>query len=105
MGLLPDTQNYGLRRRRECRERFPRNRLQKKSRISDPGMHHVMCVRHVPWCMLGSLTRGDRKNVPGIPGTCALPDFTYSPQEAHENGIKKLDQDYFAKYEYHTTVF
>ena len=26
MGLLPDTQNYGLRMRRECRERFPRHR-------------------------------------------------------------------------------
>ena len=23
MGLLPDTQNFGLRMRRECRERFP----------------------------------------------------------------------------------
>ena len=27
MGLLPDTRNYGLRMRRECRERFPRHRL------------------------------------------------------------------------------
>ena len=26
MGLLPDTQNYGLRMRREYRERFPRHR-------------------------------------------------------------------------------
>ena len=26
MGLLPDTWNYGLRMRRECRERFPRHR-------------------------------------------------------------------------------
>ena len=26
MGLLPDTQNFGLRMRRECRERFPRLR-------------------------------------------------------------------------------
>ena len=26
MGLLPDTQNCGLRMRRECRERFPRHR-------------------------------------------------------------------------------
>ena len=25
MGLLPDTQNCGLRMRRECRERFPRH--------------------------------------------------------------------------------
>ena len=26
MGLLPDTENCGLRMRRECRERFPRYR-------------------------------------------------------------------------------
>ena len=26
MGLLPDTQNCGLRMRRECRERFPLHR-------------------------------------------------------------------------------
>ena len=25
-------------------------------RVSDPGMHHGMCVTHVPWCMPGSLT-------------------------------------------------
>ena len=30
MGLLPDTQNYELRMRQECRERFPRHRLQGK---------------------------------------------------------------------------
>ena len=24
--------------------------------VSDPGMHHGMCVMHVPWCMPGSLT-------------------------------------------------
>ena len=27
-------------------------------RVSDPDMHHGTCVRHVPWCMPGSLTRG-----------------------------------------------
>ena len=27
-------------------------------RVSDPYMHHGMCVTHVPWCMLGSLTTG-----------------------------------------------
>ena len=43
-GLLPDTQNCGLRMRRECRERFPR-------RHGDPDMHQGMCVTHVPWCM------------------------------------------------------
>ena len=40
MGLLPDTQTYGLRMRRECRECFP---------------HHL---KHVPWCMPGSLISG-----------------------------------------------
>ena len=30
MDLLPDTQNCGLRMRRECRERFPCHRLQRK---------------------------------------------------------------------------
>ena len=39
MGLLPYTQNGGLRMRREYRERFPRHRLQRKLLVSDPGMH------------------------------------------------------------------
>ena len=58
--------------RRECRERFPRHRLQRKLLVSDPGMHHGTCVMHVPWCMSWSLTRGGRENVPGIPGACAI---------------------------------
>ena len=40
VGLLPDTQNCGLRMRRECREHFLRHRLQRKPLFSDPGMHH-----------------------------------------------------------------
>ena len=68
---------YGLRMRRECRERFPRHRLRRKPIVSDPGVHHGTCVTHVPWCMSESLTRGGRKNVPGIPGTCATHNFTY----------------------------
>ena len=27
-------------------------------RVSDPDMHHGMCMTHVPWCMPGSLTSG-----------------------------------------------
>ena len=27
-------------------------------RVSNPDMHHGMCVTHVPWCMSGSLTSG-----------------------------------------------
>ena len=77
MGLLPDTQNCGLRMRRECRERFPRNRLQRKPQVSDPGMHHGTSVTHVPWCMSGLLTSNSGENVPGIPGACATRNFTY----------------------------
>ena len=51
MGLLADTQNCGLRMRRECRERFPHHRLQRKLLVSGPGMHHGTCdaraVMHV----------------------------------------------------------
>ena len=42
-----------------------------------PGMHHGTCVPHVPWCMSGSLTRGDGENVPGITSACATRNFTY----------------------------
>ena len=63
--------------RPECRERFPRHRLQRQPLVGDPGMHHGMCVTHVPWCMSGSLTRGCGENVLGIPGVCATRKFTY----------------------------
>ena len=77
MSLLPDTWNCGLRMRRECRERFPRHRLRRKSLVSDPGMHHGTYVPHVPWCMSGSLTCYGGGNVPDIPGACATRNFTY----------------------------
>ena len=77
MGLLPDTLNWGLRMRRECRERFPRHRLQSKPLVSDPSMHHGTCVTHVPWCMSGSLTSGGGENAPGIPSACATRNFAY----------------------------
>ena len=35
---------WGLRMRREYRERFPRQRFQRKSLVSDPGMHHSTCA-------------------------------------------------------------
>ena len=66
-----------LRMRRECCERFPHHRLQRKPLVSDPGMYHSTCVTHVPWCMSGSLTRGGRWNDPGIPGVCATHNFAY----------------------------
>ena len=51
MGLLPDTQNYGLRMRRESRKRFPRHRD-----LAIPTCVMARVVTHVPWCMTGSLT-------------------------------------------------
>ena len=62
---------------------FPQRRIQRKTRVSDPGMHHGTCVTHMPWCMSGLLTRGGGGNVPGIPGACA-PATLRIWQEAHE---------------------
>ena len=77
MSLFPDTQNCGLRMRRECREPFPRHRLQRKPLVGDPGMHHGTSVMHVLRCMLGSLTHSGGENVPGIPGAYASRNFMY----------------------------
>ena len=73
----PFTRYVKWRMRRECRERFPRHRLQRKPLVSYPGMHHGTCVTHVPWCMSGSLNHGGAENVPGIPGAYATLNFTY----------------------------
>ena len=81
-GLLPDKQKGGLRMRRECQERFPRHRLQRKPLVSDPGMHHGTCVTHVPRCMSGSLTRDGGENVPGIP-VHAQPPILRNWRETH----------------------
>ena len=62
---------------RECRKSFVRHRLQRNVVVSDPSIHHGTCVTHIPWCMSGSLTRGGRINVSGIPGACATRNFTY----------------------------
>ena len=75
MGLLPDTQNCGLCMRQECRERFPRHRLQRKPLVSDPDMHHDTCVTDVPWCMSESLNRGGGENVPGISRRMCNPQY------------------------------
>ena len=58
MDLLSDTQNCGLRMRRECRKRFASHRFHRKPLVSDLGLHHGTCVTRVPWCMSVSLTRG-----------------------------------------------
>ena len=77
MGLLPNTWNCGLRMRWESWRRFPRHRLQRKSLVSDPGMHHGTCVTRMPWCMSGSVSRGGGEDVPCIPGTCTTHNFTH----------------------------
>ena len=72
MGLLPDTRNCGLRMRRECRERFPHHRLQRKPLVSDPDIHQGTCVTHV-----GISNQRWRENAPGIPSACATHNFAY----------------------------
>ena len=81
-GLVPDTQNCGLRMRRECRERFPRHRLLRKPLVNDPSMHHGTCVTHVPWCMSGSLTCGEGEKFPAFPAH-AQPAILHIWQESH----------------------
>ena len=75
MGLLPDRQNCGLRMRRECRERFPRHRLQKKPLVSDPGIHHGTYVTHAHVGI--AITCRGGEYIPGIPGVCATLNFVY----------------------------
>ena len=70
-------QNCELSMRRECRERFPRHRLQRKPLVRDHGMHHGPCVTRVPRCMSGSLNRGGGENAPDFHGACATCKFTY----------------------------
>ena len=57
---------------------FPRHRLQRKHLVRDPGMHHGTCVTHVPWCMLGLLTRSGGENVPGHSRRMHNPHFYVS---------------------------
>ena len=81
--LLPDTENCGLRLRRECRYCFPNHWLQMKPLVSDPGMHHSTCVTHVPWYMSVSLTHSE-ENVPAIPGACATRNFVHLGRQVSE---------------------
>ena len=89
MGLLPDTLKCGLRMRRECRERFPRHRLQTRPLVNDPGMHHGTCVTNVPWCMSRLLTRSGGETVPDIPGACAT--LKYSNRNIGRNMSQHCD--------------
>ena len=61
---------------------FPRRRIQRKPRVSDPGMQHGTCVKHVPWRMSGLLTRGGRDTFLAFPAH-AHPQFWRIWQEAH----------------------
>ena len=70
-------------------------------------MHHGTCVTHVPWCMLGSLTRGGGENVPGIPGACAIRNITYLVRgpwiiENKDGSFDKSHQATFLKVCIHT---
>ena len=68
---------------------FPHHWLQRKTLVSDPGMHHGTCVTHVPWCMSESPVTDGGENVPGIPGACAPAIFRIW-QEAHGNITNSL---------------
>ena len=46
MDFLPDMSNFGMRIRRECRERFLHHRRQRKPLVNDPDMHHTRAVMH-----------------------------------------------------------
>ena len=83
MGLLADTQNCGLRIRREWRERLPRHRFQRKPLVNDPGMHHGTCVTHVRWCMSGSLIRRWREKCSRHSRRMRNPQFCVSGNRAH----------------------
>ena len=76
MGLLPDTQIWGLRMRRECQKLFST-----PPRVSDPDIHHGKCVTHVPRCMPGSLTSGFLlsrwREKRSRHGACATRNFAY----------------------------
>ena len=68
--FLSDASSCELRMHRECRERFPRHRLQREPLVSDPDMRHDTC-HDACW------NRGGGENVPSIPGACATRNFTY----------------------------
>ena len=77
MGLLPDTQNCGLRMRRECWERFPHHRvLAIPTRITARASR--MCRDACRDRLLAvSFEVGAGENVPGIPGACSTRNFAY----------------------------
>ena len=77
MGLLPDTWNCGLRMRRECQERFPRySGLATPTCITTPASRTCRdACRDRLLAVFFEVSGGE--NVPGIPGACAIRNFTY----------------------------
>ena len=76
--------------RQECRERFPRHQLQRGPLVSDPGMHHGTCVTRVPWCMLGSFTRGGRGKCSQHSQRMRNPQFYVSGKRPMQAALKRL---------------
>ena len=98
-GLLPDTLIVGCACPGNAVNVFPAIDFKEKTRVSDPDMHHVTCVTHMPWFMSGLLTRGDWENVPGIPGACTTHNFTYlvrCPCGSRQNGRHFTDAHWFS---------
>ena len=78
--------------RREWRECFPRQRLQRKPLDSYTGMHHGTYVTaiwqeahwlsshidtmHVSWCMPGSITHNGGNTLPAFPAHAQSPNLT-----------------------------
>ena len=98
MDLLPDTYNWALRMRWECRERFPRHRLQRKPIVSDPAMHHGTCVIHVPWCMSVKLVLVGKTAIP----VHAQPAFLRIWLEAHKTDCSDAECYYISSFMYLT---
>ena len=96
-GPLTRYVNCELRMRRECRERFPRHRLQRKPLVRYPGMHHGTCVTHVPWCMSGYLTRGGGETFPAFPAH-AQHAILRIWQEAHWQVPVRYSEQLFLSY-------
>ena len=90
---------------RECLERFSHHRLQRKPLVSNTGMLHGTCITHVPWCTLGSLTRGGEKTFPEFPPH-AQPAILRIWQEDHLGHISPCVFASFAiYYSFHIQIF
>ena len=70
MSLLPYMYNWGLRIRRECRQRFPRHRV-----LAIPTCITTRAYRDHKLTV--SVEVGGGENVPGIPGACTTRNFKY----------------------------